>query len=130
MHRCKYVELLDNSRNLANLGLSTMSFELKIVAGRGIVVAQQDRLTLANMPVVDALVMPILDEIESLTIDLSDVSFIDSGGLVILVSLARTLESRKKGPLRLSNVDSNVQRLIDMCHLSQYLELESHHVLR
>jgi anti-anti-sigma factor len=107
-----------------------MSFELKIVAGRGIIVAQQDRLTLANMPVVDALVMPILDEIESLTIDLSDVSFIDSGGLVILVSLARTLEARKKGPLRLSNVDTNVQKLIDMCHLSQYLELESHHVLR
>lgn len=107
-----------------------MTFELKIVSGRGIVVAQQDRLTLANMPAVDSLVMPILDEIESLTIDLSDVSFIDSGGLVILVSLARTLESRKKGPLRLSHVDSNVQRLIDMCHLSQYLELESHHALR
>jgi anti-anti-sigma factor len=107
-----------------------MSFDLKIVAGRGIVIAKQDRLTLANMPAVVGLVMPILDEVESLTMDLSDVSFIDSGGLVILVSLARTLESRKKGPLRLSNVDSNVQRLIDMCHLSQYLELESHHALR
>lgn len=107
-----------------------MTFELKISAGRGIVVAQQSRLTLANMPAVDALVMPILDQIESLTIDLSDVSFIDSGGLVILVSLARTLESRKKGPLKLQNVDSNVQRLIDMCHLSQYLELESHHAFR
>lgn len=107
-----------------------MTFELKIAAGRGIVLAQQDRLTLANMPVVDALVMPILDQIESLTIDLAQVSFIDSGGLVILVSLARTLESCNKGPLKLTNVDSNVQKLIDMCHLSHYLESESHHAFR
>lgn len=107
-----------------------MTFELKIAAGRGIVVAQQDRLTLANMPAINALVGPVLDDIESLTIDLSQVNFIDSGGLVILVSLARTLESRKKGALKLSHVDANVQKLIDMCHLSQYLELESQHAFR
>ncbi len=60
-------------------------------------------------------VQRIVDDRGNLTLDLQDVSFIDSSGLRALVQLSQQMNG--SGPLVLSNVPASVRRLLDIVGL-------------
>jgi anti-sigma B factor antagonist len=86
--------------------------------GRPVVCAQGE-LDLATVPQLEAELSRLLDETETV-LDLSEVSFIDSSGIAVLVALSKT--ARQKGwRLQLRSPSPPVARLIKLTGVEQLL---------
>lgn len=84
---------------------------------------QDSRLTMECLPSMNAAISEHLHQLESVTLDMRKVDFVDSGGLVVLISMAKLLASHHKQTLRLINLDAQVERLILLCKLDDHLHL-------
>jgi anti-sigma B factor antagonist len=72
-------------------------------------------LDMASAPALSDALGPIVDECRRLTLDLEDLTFIDSSGIRAFVELSSRLDG--SGPLVLTNVSDGVHRLLEIVGL-------------
>ena len=84
----------------------------------------QGELDLANSPLLrDELLALIENGIESITIDLGALSFIDSSGIAVLVVVRkRALEHDTE--FQVTSVQSSVRCVLESCGIAEMFELE------
>lgn len=82
-------------------------------------------LDLAVVPQLQAAVEPVLRRTDmELILDLEDLTYIDSTGIGIIVSILKTRDS-VKAPFYVRNIPPSVRRLFDMTGLTGYLKEEA-----
>jgi len=72
-------------------------------------------LDMATAPALADALGPIADECRQLTLDVKDLTFVDSSGIRALVELSARLDG--SGPLVLTNVSDALHRLLDIVGL-------------
>jgi|SRR5689334_15039704 len=79
-------------------------------------------LDMASAPTLEEALRPVVDACKRLTLDLEDVTFLDSSGIRALVQLAGRLDG--SAPLVLTNVPDGVRRLLDIVGLDTLPNIE------
>jgi anti-anti-sigma factor len=79
-------------------------------------------LDMASAPTLQDALRPVVDACRSLTLDLEDLTFIDSSGIRAFVLLAGRLDG--SAPLVLTNVPNGVLRLLDIVGLETLPNIE------
>ena len=97
----------------------------KVENGAGCVLAVRGDIDLASAPDFETSLRMALDgSPSSITIDLAGLTFIDSSGLRVLVSLTKEAESRG-ATIELRNVPRHAQRVLDITGLSEWFDGQS-----
>ena len=97
----------------------------KAGSGADSVLTVRGDIDLASAPDFETSLRTALDQSpSSITIDLTGLTFIDSSGLRVLVSLSKEAQSRG-ATLGLRNVPRHAQRVLDITGLSEWFEGQS-----
>ncbi|MCP4297976.1 MAG: STAS domain-containing protein [Proteobacteria bacterium] len=72
-----------------------------------------------------ALLLPMIEDPQcsGIILDLTDVKYVDSSGLGIIVSIYKTLKKHSK-KLVLSNINKNVEELLILTRLNETIQIE------
>lgn len=98
----------------------TMSKKLE---GRKLSVAIEGCLDTLTSPDLEAKLMPALNGVETLLIDLKDLAYISSAGLRVLVSAAQSMDAQN-GEIRIVNANPDVRNIFKMTGLISVLGVE------
>ena len=97
----------------------------KVENGADCVMTVRGDIDLASAPDFESSLRSALDgSPSSITIDLAGLTFIDSSGLRVLVSLSKEAQSRAT-TLGLRNIPRHAQRVLDITGLSEWFEGQS-----
>jgi anti-sigma B factor antagonist len=97
----------------------------KVENGADCVMTVRGDIDLASAPDFESSLRSALDASpSSITIDLAGLTFIDSSGLRVLVSLSKEAQSRAT-TLGLRNIPRHAQRVLDITGLSEWFEGQS-----
>ena len=97
----------------------------KVETGADCVMTVRGDIDLASAPDFESCLRSALDgSPSSITIDLTGLTFIDSSGLRVLVSLSKEAQSRG-ATLGLRNIPRHAQRVLDITGLSEWFEGQS-----
>jgi len=88
----------------------------------GVVVALKGELDLATAPELQRCLLDLIARpVDSLTLDLEELAFLDSSGLGALYR-ARQAAERQGTPMRLQSVPGHVMRVLDVTAMAQLFE--------
>ncbi len=94
----------------------------KKMEGTTLVIALEGRLDTMTSPQLEAELKESLDGAESLTMDMSNLDYISSAGLRVLLTAHKAMSS--KGGLKLTNVNEIVREVLDVTSFSDILTIE------
>ena len=89
--------------------------------GNALTVRLQGRLDIKSSPELEAELMPQLEGVSSLAIDLAQVDYVSSMGLRLLLALQKRMT--KQGDMRVVNVADSVMELFDETGFSDILTI-------
>ena len=86
--------------------------------GNTLTVRPKGRLDTASSPVLDREVQPYVADVQEIIFDFTDVDYISSGGLRVLLGLEQNLEQRG-GEVRVIHANSSVLKILDLVGFSE-----------
>ena len=86
--------------------------------GNTLTVRPKGRLDTVSSPVLDREVQPYVEEVQDMVFDFTDVDYISSGGLRVLLGLEQKLEQRGGG-VRVIHANSAVLKIFDLVGFSE-----------
>ena len=95
----------------------------KTINDNGLLVAVSGRLDTNTAPELEKEVLPDLANAAKLVLDLSNLDYISSAGLRVVLTLHKTMSS-KKGSLVVSHPKEEVVEVFDMTGFSSFLTIE------
>lgn len=90
--------------------MSTTVFEK---AGNVLTVKPEGRLDTATSPVLEQELQPHIDGVQEIVMDFTNVEYISSGGLRVLLAVEQKMEE-KNGSLRLTHVNRNIIEIFEL----------------
>ena len=90
--------------------------------GSALVVALQGRLDTTTAPDLENELKASLDGVTDLTLDLTDLDYISSAGLRVLLSAHKTM--MKQGQMKVTNASEIVKEVFDVTGFSDILTIE------
>ena len=90
--------------------------------GKHLSVKISDRLDAQTAPELDDTLFPQLEGIESLSIDLSELVYISSAGLRVLLRCQKIMN--EQGEMKVSGVDGQVREIFEASGFDQILNVE------
>lgn len=90
--------------------------------GSALVIALEGRLDTTTAPELEAELKTCLDGITDLTLDLTDLDYISSAGLRVLLSAHKTM--MKQGQMKVTNASEIVREVFDVTGFSDILNIE------
>ena len=94
----------------------------KTMNGNALTVTLQGRLDTTTAPELEQLLKKSLDGVETLTMDFSDLDYISSAGLRVLLSTHKTMSQR--GGMKIANANEMVMEVFDVTGFSDILTIE------
>ena len=98
-----------------------MQIDVKRV-GNTMVISPKGNVDYVTAPELDEVVSNIADDIESIELDMSDVPYIASAGLRVILNADELMEDRKG--IRLTGVNSDVRSILEMTGFEDILDIE------
>ena len=86
--------------------------------GNTLTVRPKGRLDTVSSPVLDREVQPYVADVQEIIFDFTDVDYISSGGLRVLLGLEQNLEQRG-GEVRVIHANSSVLKILDLVGFSE-----------
>ena len=93
----------------------------KILDGSNMTLAIGGRLDAVTALELDKEISPSLDGITDLTVDLTDLEYISSAGLRLLLKIQKRMD--QQGAMRIKNIRENVREVLDMTGFSNFLTI-------
>lgn len=93
----------------------------KIFDGSTLTIYISGRIDAVTALQLDKNLMPELDNVSDLTIDLTDLEYISSAGLRTLLKIQKRMD--KQGSMRICNIRENVREVLDMSGFSNFLTI-------
>ena len=90
--------------------------------GNALTVALKGRLDTTTAPELEKEFMTCLDGVEDLTLDLSELGYISSAGLRVLLTTHKVMG--KQGSMKLTNVNEIVMEVFEVTGLADILTIE------
>ena len=90
--------------------------------GSALVIALEGRLDTTTAPELEAELKTCLDGITALTLDLTNLDYISSAGLRVLLSAHKTM--MKQGQMKVTNASEIVREVFDVTGFSDILNIE------
>ena len=90
--------------------------------GTALEIALEGRLDTMTAPELEAALNSSLDEAESLTLDFTDLGYISSAGLRVLLSAHKTMSP--KGGMKVTNVNEIVREVFEVTGFADILTIE------
>ena len=90
--------------------------------GSALVIALEGRLDTTTAPELEAELKTCLDGIADLTLDLTNLDYISSAGLRVLLSAHKTM--MKQGQMKVTNASEIVREVFDVTGFSDILNIE------
>ena len=90
--------------------------------GSALVIALEGRLATTTAPELEAELKTCLDGITDLTLDLTNLDYISSAGLRVLLSAHKTM--MKQGQMKVTNASEIVREVFDVTGFSDILNIE------
>ncbi len=94
------------------------------IEGTNATVAIDGKLTVAAAPALEAALSDLPGEVKNVTLDLTDLDYVASAGLRVIVSASKRCDSAG-GTLRLLHPNEEVMEVFDATGLIDILEIES-----
>ena len=94
----------------------------KQIDGNNLIVKLIGRLDTETSPELTESLKDDLDNVENLTIDMSDLIYVSSAGLRVILSTQKIMN--KQGSMKLTNVQDIVQEVFDATGFSEILTIE------
>jgi len=88
----------------------------KAISNQNVIITLKGRLDTMTAP-------QLVDEVETVTLNLKDLEYISSSGLRVILALYKSLKS-KGGNLKIVNVSNTIMELFSMTGMSDYLDIE------
>jgi anti-sigma B factor antagonist len=101
--------------------LSMLNIEKK-QDGKDLTVALTGRLDTVTAPELESELAASLDDVENLVIDMTDLEYISSAGLRVLLTAQKTMN--QKGSMKLINVNETVMEIFDVTGFVDILTIE------
>jgi anti-sigma B factor antagonist len=101
--------------------LSMLNIEKK-QDGKDLTVALTGRLDTVTAPELESELASSLDDVENLVIDMTDLEYISSAGLRVLLTAQKTMN--QKGSMKLINVNETVMEIFDVTGFVDILTIE------
>ena len=89
--------------------------------GSALTLALEGRLETTTAPELDALIKSELDGVTELTFDFSDLEYISSAGLRVLLAAQKLMN--KQGSMKLTGVNDIVMEILDITGFSEVLTI-------
>ncbi len=97
----------------------------KTVNGNNLIVALKGRLDTVTAPELEKeLSQSALDGAETVTLDMSELEYVSSSGLRVILVLHKNM-SKLGGALKIINVNSMIMELFKMTGMSDYLDIQA-----
>ena len=90
--------------------------------GKDLTVALTGRLDTVTAPELESELAAALDDVENLVIDMTDLEYISSAGLRVLLTAQKTMN--QKGSMKLINVNETVMEIFDVTGFVDILTIE------
>ena len=90
--------------------------------GKNLTVALTGRLDTVTAPELESELAAALDDVENLVIDMTDLEYISSAGLRVLLTAQKTMN--QKGSMKLINVNETVMEIFDVTGFVDILTIE------
>ncbi|MBR2705819.1 MAG: STAS domain-containing protein [Mogibacterium sp.] len=90
--------------------------------GKDLTVALTGRLDTVTAPELESELASSLDDVENLVIDMTDLEYISSAGLRVLLTAQKTMN--QKGSMKLINVNETVMEIFDVTGFVDILTIE------
>ena len=90
--------------------------------GKDLTVALTGRLDTVTAPELESELAASLDDVENLVIDMTDLEYISSAGLRVLLTAQKTMN--QKGSMKLTNVNETVMEIFDVTGFVDILTIE------
>ena len=90
--------------------------------GKDLTVALTGRLDTVTAPELESELASSLDDVENLVIDMTDLEYISSAGLRVLLTAQKTMN--QKGSMKLTNVNETVMEIFDVTGFVDILTIE------
>ena len=94
----------------------------KKLDGKELTVALTGRLDTVTAPELESELAASLDDVENLIIDMTDLEYISSAGLRVLLTAQKTMN--QKGSMKLTNVNETVMEIFDVTGFVDILTIE------
>ena len=94
----------------------------KTVSGTSLELALSGRIDTKTAPELEAEIAASLDGIEHLIIDFSEVPYISSAGLRVMLSAQKRMN--KQGDMKVTNVNESVMEIFEVTGFSDFLNIE------
>ena len=91
--------------------------------GANLTIAVEDRLDTTTAPELEAELKKDTEGIESLTLDFSNLAYISSAGLRVLLSAHKVMSA--KGGMKVTHVNEIVQEVFDVTGFADILNIEA-----
>lgn len=89
--------------------------------GKNVELALSGRLDTTTAPELDAELKAVFDGAENLTFDFTDLDYISSAGLRVLLSAQKVMS--KQGSMKLTNVSKSVMEIFEVTGFSEILTI-------
>jgi anti-sigma B factor antagonist len=100
--------------------MSTTIFEKQ---GTVLTVKPQGRLDAATAPILEKELWPYLSDVQDITMDFTDIEYISSGGLRVLLATEQVLEDRG-GSMRLIHVNEYIMEIFELVGFMDIVKVE------
>ena len=90
--------------------------------GKDLTVSLSGRLDTVTAPELESELASSLDDVENLVIDMTDLEYISSAGLRVLLTAQKTMN--QKGTMKLINVNETVMEIFDVTGFVDILTIE------
>ena len=94
----------------------------KIKNGNSLVIAPEGRLDTITAPELDNEIKASIDGITSLEFDLTNLEYISSAGLRVLLSAQKVMN--KQGEMKVCNVNETIMEIFEVTGFSDILDIE------
>lgn len=84
---------------------------------------EKERFDVAAMQVLKEEISQVLEEKDAILLDMSKVTFLDSSGLSVLISILKTVKKREQGQLKLCALNEQPKELMTITQLSSVFEI-------
>ncbi len=95
----------------------------KTLDDKKLTVSIEGRLDTLTAPELEEMLEPAMNGLEALVIDLTDLAYISSAGLRVLVNAAQVMEAQN-GEMKVLNANADVRNIFDITGLTDALGVE------
>lgn len=95
----------------------------KTLTGSELTVALSGRLDTTSSPELEQDLKTALDDVTALTFDLSELEYLSSAGLRVLLSAQKTMQ--KKGSMKVTHVNETIMEIFEVTGFTDILTIES-----